>query len=87
MGTQITIEIEDLEAAGWKCTVDYDTNWEYDEEGNEIECDHRFLVIRKDSWEFCSYCEDCFNADCNAWGRNTPLFKEAGLFDIPHILG
>ena len=87
MGTQITIEIKDLEDAGWKCKVDYDLYFEYDEYDNEIEREYRFLVISKDNWEFNSYAEDCFFADCNSWGRNIHIFKEAGLFDIPHVLG
>ena len=44
------------------------------------------MVIRKGDYEFVSYCEDCFFADCNAWGNNRALFKEAGLLDLPHIL-
>ena len=87
MGTQITIEIKDLEDAGWKCTVGEDYYWSKDCDGNDYKEKYKCLVISKGTWEFCSYVEDCFFADCNTWGRNIHIFKEAGLLDIPHVLG
>ncbi|GEM_PF-6013817 len=87
MGIQITIEIKDLEAAGWDCEVFERIATEQDFEGNDIEFLDSFLIIKKDHWEFGSYLPDCFYADCNEWGSNIHRFKEAGLFNVVHCLG
>lgn len=88
MGTQITIEIKDLEVAGWKCITEEDVYYDYDYDLDEdVESIYSHLIISKGPWEFSSYLSDCFYADCNEWGSNIHRFKEAGLLDIPHILG
>ena len=77
MGIQITIEIQDLEEAGWSCKVEDETCWDYDFDRREdVPSTHQYLVISKGQWEFCSYLPDCFFADCNEWGSNIHRFSK-----------
>lgn len=86
MGTQIAIEREVLEEAGWTISSRVEPAiWDDDEQFivfPENEC----MVISKGDYVFTSYVSDCFFADCNNWGQNKALFAEAGLLDLPHIL-
>lgn len=85
MGTQIIIEIEDLEEAGWEVGIET-LPAIVGGEGVQSFPETHHLVIRKGEWEFCSYSPKCFYADCNAWGQNRQLFKEAGLFELKYQL-
>ena len=86
MGIQITIERDALEAAGWEISHVTDPAIWDDDQQYVIHPEMTNMVISKGVNVFHSYCEDAFFADCNDWGGNKPLFKAAGLLDIPHIL-
>lgn len=86
MGTQITIKRKALEDAGWTISSHIDPAiWDDDAQFLVYPKTSR-MVISKGDYEFMSYVSDAFCADCNAWGQNRPLFAEAGLLDLPHVL-
>lgn len=87
MGVQIKIELEDLIEAGWEIVQVEDKMFDINEEGHEVEIKFSYCIIEKGKYKFTSYLEYCFYADCNHWGRNYPMFFEAGLFSIPHTMG
>ena len=86
MGTQITIEAEEMLRAGWTMRVETDPAI-LDDEGNTEYPEMQYAVFEKDQWVFHSYSADCFHADCNAWGNNMVMFQAAGLFNLAHVLG
>lgn len=85
MGTQITIETEEMLRAGWEVEYEVDPAF-LDDDGNEWP-ELRMAVFVKGSHRFYSYSDTCFHADCNAWGNNMVMFQAAGLFNLKHILG
>ncbi len=87
MGIQITIERDALEEAGWEISSHINPEIWDDDNQFVLYPQQEQMVIKKGDYEFHSYVSDCFFADYNAWGNNHALFKEAGLLDLPHILG
>ena len=79
MGTQINIETRDMLKAGWSAHME---SMGMHEDGDAL----HFLVFTKGDMRLDSYSDSNFCADCNNWGNNNALFKELGLFNLPHIL-
>ncbi len=86
MGIQIHIKSKDMLKAGWTEVTEVQDYYEYDAEGNEHPAPYNLSVFTKGDVVLHSYFNGGFCADCNDWGSNKTLFKELGLFDIPHIL-
>ena len=86
MGIQIHIKSEDMLKAGWVESTQQCDGYEYDAEGNEYPAPYNLSVFTKGEVSLHSYLDGGFYADCNDWGSNKALFKELGLFEIPHIL-
>ena len=86
MGTQVVIQLADIESAGWEISYEkYEIVVGETYEGDPIWETGLDTVICKDGYRFKSYCEEAFVADCNSWGPNKPLFEQVGLLDLPHV--
>ena len=86
MGIQIFIKQEDMVANGWEYRLETFTSWEQDCEGYDVPVHWKKAVFTKGNEALQSYSYKDFSADCNPWSSNHALFKELGLFEIPHVL-
>lgn len=90
MGTQINIAHKDMLKAGWLHGCHQEPLLEIDNEGNEVVGSYTEYfyekVINGEPVRLYSYSDNSFSADCNHWGNNITLFKELGLFELPHVL-
>lgn len=90
MGIQINIKHRDMLKAGWMQGCVEEPCLTIDNEGNEVVDFYTEYfyekVIDGKPVRLYSYSDNSFNADCNQWGSNQALFKQLGLFELPHSL-